>query len=206
MFLHCCKAPKALKTYLKPKKYSDKILVQGIIKNNDVKLFEILYDRYFPFVYGQCLSYFKNAQDAEDSSQDIFYKLFLKLDSFKFQSKFFTWLYRFVHNHCINYKRSFKYKMLENKMINPEVLSAQFSYYNYETYESDNFKFNKLKKAISLLPIEEQQMVLFKYYGQGTVKELAGRYNCSESAVKMRLKRLKKKISTLYQALEIRPL
>ena len=153
MFLHCCKAPKALKTYLKPKQYSDKILVQGIIKNNDVKLFEILYDRYFPFIYGQCLSYFINAKDAEDISQDIFYKLFLKLDSFKFQSKFFTLLYRFVHNHCINYKRSFKYKMLENKLLDPEVLSAQFSYYNYLIYESDNFKFNKLKKAISLLPI-----------------------------------------------------
>lgn len=193
-----------MKTYLKPQQYSDEVLVQGIIKNNEVKLFKILYDRYFPFVYGQCLSYFKNTEDAEDSSQDIFFKLYLKLDSFKFQSKFFTWMYRFVRNHCINYKRAFRYKMLENKMINPEDLCAQLPRYNYENYESDNFKFNKLKNAISLLPIKEQQMVLFKYYGQGTVKELAERHNCSESAVKMRLKRLKKKISTLYQALEMK--
>ena len=54
------------------------------------------------------------------------------------------------------------------------------------------------------MPIKEQQKVLFKYYGQGTVKELAERHNCSESAGKIRLKRLKKKISTLYQALEIK--
>jgi hypothetical protein len=48
-------------------------------------------------------------------------------------------------------------------------------------------------------------MVLFKYYSQGTEKELAGRYNCSENAFKKRLKRLNF-FSTLYQALEIRPL
>ena len=197
-------SPQSLENFLKPQQYSDEVLVQGIIKNNDVKLFKILYDRYFPFVYGQCLSYFKKTEDAEDSSQDIFFKLYLKLDSFKFQSKFFTWMYRFVHNHCINYKRAFRYKMLENKMINPEDLCAQLPHYNYENYKSDNFKFNKLKSAISLLPIKEQQKVLFKYYGQGTVKELAERNNCSESAGKIRLKRLKKKISTLYQALEIK--
>ena len=197
-------SPQSLENFPKPQQYSDEVLVQGIIKNNDVKLFKILYDRYFPFVYGQCLSYFKKTEDAEDSSQDIFFKLYLKLDSFKFQSKFFTWMYRFVHNHCINYKRAFRYKMLENKMINPEDLCAQLPHYNYENYKSDNFKFNKLKSAISLLPIKEQQKVLFKYYGQGTVKELAERNNCSESAGKIRLKRLKKKISTLYQALEIK--
>ena len=77
-------------------------------------------------------------------------------------------------------------------MINPEDLCAQLPRYNYENYDSDNFKFNKLKSAILLLPIKEQQMLLFKYYGQGTVKELAEHHNCSESAVKMLLKRLKK--------------
>jgi len=61
-----------LKIKLKPQYYSDEILVKEIVFNNYAKLFEILYDRYLPFVYGQFLSYFKNAEDAEDISQDIF--------------------------------------------------------------------------------------------------------------------------------------
>tara|TARA_B100001093_G_scaffold128121_2_gene120610 strand:+ start:2675 stop:3295 length:621 start_codon:yes stop_codon:yes gene_type:complete len=202
VFVHCCKAPKALKIKLKPQYYSDEILVKEIVFNNDAKLFEILYDRYFPFVYGQCLSYFKNTEDAEDISQDIFFKLFLKLNTFKFKSKFFTWLYRFVHNHCINYKRSHKHKILENKNVNLERMSSQFLCYHYSGNQNENQKILQLNQALLLLSKHEQEMILFKYCNHGTIKEMAENYNCSESAVKMRLKRLKQKLINLYQQLE----
>ena len=57
-------------------------------RKEDTQLFETLYDRHYGSVYRHCLRFFKNKQDAEDLSQEIFFKVFLKLNAFSFKSKF----------------------------------------------------------------------------------------------------------------------
>ena len=69
-------------------KISDEALVRAIVEKEDTQLFETLYDRYYASVYRHCLQFFKNKQDAEDLSQEIFFKVFLKLNAFSFKSKF----------------------------------------------------------------------------------------------------------------------
>lgn len=186
-----------------PKQYSDEILVRDIVSNNNIDSFNILHDRYYPFIYGQCMMYFKNPQDAEDVTQEIFFKLYKKIDTFAFRSKFFTWLYRLVNNHCINHQRRANFKRLENKSINPENLSDYFFSYNYENNLVDDYKLARLKRAILGLPTKDQQILLLKYYGGESIKELAERYNYSESALKMKLKRIKAKLLNRYREIEI---
>lgn len=113
---------------LKKQQYqpSDEALVRAIVQKEDTQLFEILYDRYYAFVHKRCSSFFKNKQDAEDVSQEIFFKVFLKLDTFSFKSKFSTWLYSFAQNYCINYIRQIRYRKLEDRHIDPEKLSDYF--------------------------------------------------------------------------------
>lgn len=185
-----------------PSNFSDEILVRDIVTQNKVEYFNILYDRYYPFIYGQCMLYFNSPQDVEDVTQEIFYKVYKKLDTFAFKSKFFTWLYRLVHNHCINHKNRSKYKRLENKSINPEQLSDYFFSYNYESSTVDHSKLARLKRAILALPKQDQQILLLKYCGGETIKELAERYNYGESALKMKLKRMKAKLLKHYSQVE----
>lgn len=185
-----------------PNYFSDEDLVRAINSNSDTNYFNILHDRYYPFIYGQCMLYFKNAQDAEDVTQEIFFKLYRKIDTFSFKSRFFTWLYRLVNNHCINHQRRIKYKRLENKSINPENLSDYFFSYNYENNAADDYKLARLKHAILKLPYEDQQILLMKYCGGETIKDLAKRYDYGESAIKMKLKRVKAKILDYYRQME----
>lgn len=72
---------------------TDEDLVSRIAKTNNSILFGVLYDRYSNKVYNKCIGFVKNEEEAKDLTQDIFLKLFIKLSSFKGQSKFSTWRY-----------------------------------------------------------------------------------------------------------------
>lgn len=78
-------------------------LIEQVVKNNDSKLFGILYDRYSNIVYNKCLSFVKSKDEAQDLTHDIFIKLFFQLKKFKGDAKFSTWLYSFTYNFCVNY-------------------------------------------------------------------------------------------------------
>ncbi|GAB4044918.1 RNA polymerase sigma factor [Spirosoma jeollabukense] len=53
-------------------------------------------------VYGQCLSITRDLEKAQDFTQDIFLKVFQKLDAFEHRSRFSHWLCTIAYNHCID--------------------------------------------------------------------------------------------------------
>lgn len=64
----------------------------------------------------------------------------------------------------------------------------------------------RLKHAISLLPIHEQQLVLMKYCWHISVKELVDLYGLRESTIKMKLKRIKEKLISNYRETDLEKL
>ena len=60
--------------------------------------FEGLYHQYSKRVYSLCLRMTRNEADAQDLMQEAFIQLFRKLDTFRGESAFYTWLYRLVVN------------------------------------------------------------------------------------------------------------
>jgi len=179
------------------KDLSDEDLVKAIVSNNDTLLFEILYDRYDKVVYNKCIGFSKNADEAEDLTQDIFLKLFVKLNTFKGKSKFSTWLYAFTYNHCVNYVNRSTAKKIEQKSVDAENLED--SYYDPVEEESiHKLKVEKLKEALELISPEEKMILLLKYQDYLSIKELKDVFGIGESAVKMRLKRAKEKLINVY--------
>ncbi|WP_298533589.1 RNA polymerase sigma factor [uncultured Algibacter sp.] len=188
-----------MKTLEDINKLPDEDLVKAIVTTNNTLLFEILYDRYSGLVYNKCYGFAKDEDEAKDLTQDVFLKLFVKLASFKGKSKFSTWLYAFTYNHCVNYvtrntakkfeKQSVDYKDVEN-------LSA-------EDEDDDSFlsmKVDKLKVALELISPEEKMILLLKYQDFLSIKEIESVLGIGESAVKMRIKRAKDKLRTVYNA------
>jgi RNA polymerase sigma-70 factor (ECF subfamily) len=178
--------------------WSDEELVNAIVSTNDTLLFEILYDRYAKVVYNKCYGFSKSNQEAEDLTQDVFLKLFVKLGTFKGKSKFSTWLYAFTYNHCVNYVNRNNSKKIEKKSVDAENL--QEDYYNPE--EDDNainqLRVEKLKEALEKISPEEKMILLLKYQDFLSIKELTDILDIGESAVKMRLKRAKEKLINVY--------
>ena len=59
--------------------------------------------------------------DAEDATQDILIRIMTSLSTFRFESKFSTWVYRLASNYLIDYKKS----MLARHPLD-------FDYYSYD--------------------------------------------------------------------------
>ena len=178
-------------------KLSDEDLVSAIVKTNDTMLFEVLYDRFATLVYNKCYGFAKDVDEAKDLTQDVFLKLFVKLASFKGKSKFSTWLYAFTYNHCVNYVTRSTAKKFEKQSVDYADIE------NISEDEDDSSDFNdmrvdKLKKALELVSPDEKMILLLKYQDNLSIKEIESVLGVGESAVKMRIKRAKAKLLTVY--------
>ena len=152
-------------------KLSDEDLVKAIVKDNDTLLFEILYDRYAKLVYNKCFGFAKDEDEAEDLTQDVFLKLFVKLGSFKEKSKFSTWLYAFTYNHCVNYVTRNTAKKFEKQTVDYKDIE------NLSEKEDDDHSFldmkvDKLKVALELISPDEKMILLLKYHDFLSIKEI----------------------------------
>jgi RNA polymerase sigma-70 factor (ECF subfamily) len=64
----------------------------------DAEAFEFLYRMHCRRVYGLCLRMTGNPAEAQDLTQDAFLQLFRKIQSFRSESSFSTWLHRLTVN------------------------------------------------------------------------------------------------------------
>jgi len=177
---------------------TDEVLVDLIVTTQDSSFFKVLYERYVQMVFKKCKSFSKNSQEAEDLCQDIFIKLMGKIESFNGSSKFSTWLYAFTFNHCVNYHQRNKFNKFEKIAYNIDLICDDVISQSNEENFSQLLKLEKLKEAMNLIPVHEKQILILKYQEFKSIKELVVFYNVGESAIKMRLKRAKEKLLTVY--------
>ncbi len=67
--------------------------------------FEKIYRRYHYRVYCLCLRMTRNVSQAEDLAQDVFIQLFRKINTFRGESSFATWLHRLTVNQVLMHFR-----------------------------------------------------------------------------------------------------
>ena len=175
---------------------TDEELVSAIVSNNDTKLFEILYDRFSRNIYNKCYSFVNNEDEAKDLTQDIFLKLFVKLSSFKGNSKFSTWVYSFTYNHCVNYVTRSPFKKHEVR------LTDTYKIENYpekvEDEENNEGLEEKLNIALEDISKDDRSLLILKYQDNLTIKNLEQVLGISGSAVKMRIKRARERLVLSY--------
>jgi len=83
-------------------------LIKGCIED-DRRMQEELYRRFSPRMYGVCLRYAGNAEEAQDILQDGFVKVFKKLSSFRGEGSFEGWIRRIFVNTAIEHFRRKRY-------------------------------------------------------------------------------------------------
>lgn len=79
--------------------------------------FEELVRRYQDRVYNLCFRFLREREVAEEIAQDVFVAVYKHIEGFKGDSKFSTWLFRVVANHCHNkskYLRRRKHKQQDS--------------------------------------------------------------------------------------------
>ena len=183
------------------KKLTDEELVFNIIETNNDDLFAELYDRFSRVVYNKCYGFSKNKEEAEDLTHDVFIRLFVKLRTFKGNSKFSTWLYSFTYNFCVNYVQRNAYKKKERITVVTDQIKDEDVFDEIDDANLFELKSEKLVKVLNLIEPAEKMILLMKYQDDMSIKEIMEALKIGESAVKMRVKRAKTKVLNLYDEL-----
>lgn len=87
---------------------SESDLLEGCRKG-ERKMQQELYNRFAPRMYGVCLRYASNAEEAEDILQEGFIKIFNKINSYRGDGSFEGWIRRIFVNTAIEHFRKKTY-------------------------------------------------------------------------------------------------
>jgi RNA polymerase sigma-70 factor (ECF subfamily) len=180
-------------------KLTDEEIILTLNAEFDPKLFSILIDRHRSMIKNKCFAYVKNHDTADDLCQDILIKLYLKLNTFKSGSRFTTWLFSIIHNHCMDYLKKNRKEM--HQEITEELSDEVGELLDYDEEISGDMSEELLNGLLDQITPEGKLILLLKYKERKSIKEIQTALNISESTVKMRLKRAKDKINRLHRSI-----
>jgi RNA polymerase sigma-70 factor (ECF subfamily) len=166
--------------------------IEEVLKGNTTA-FANLVNRYQDMVYTIAVRVLHNREDAEEVAQDAFVKAFRKLSTFRRESRFSTWLYRIAYNEAISKTRLKKIPELEfSEEINESTANEEIEegMMGLDTAEQKL----AIGKAVNRLTEHDQLLIRLFYYEDLPVSDIAKVTGLSESNVKVRLHRLRKKI------------
>ncbi len=173
----------------------DEYYIGQVLKGN-TSAFEYLVKKYQDMVFGLALKMLKNHEDAEEMVQDSFVKAFRSLNSYRQESRFSTWLYRITYNGCITLLRKRK---VEIRSLDESNLKEQDEQKIHEQLNEVNQEemVRYLHLALSKLPEVDQVLITLHYYEDQKVEDVSQITGLSESNVKVRIHRARRRMYEL---------
>ena len=142
----------------------------------DKTTFRVLAETYRSTVYRIALNFFRNIPDAEDATQEVMLKLYLREESFDSPNHARNWLIQVTLNHCRSIWRS-----PWRQRVSLEDLTAAIPWIHPED--------SRLFQTVMKLPEKHRTVLYLFYYEELSVREIAEALNLSETAVTSRLSR-----------------
>ena len=174
--------------------HPDLILVERA-KAGDTAAFEQLVRQYDRQIYRTALHITQNREDAEDITQDVFFKAFQKLEQFQGNSKFSTWLVRIAVNESLmrlrRRKTSKTVSMDQDVETEEGAIPRDFAEWrpNPEQIFSQSELGDILRKTIAGLPPGFRTVFTLRDIENLSTEETAEALGLSVPAVKSRLLR-----------------
>ncbi len=178
-------------------------LVSAIL-GGDVKKFALIIERYKRLVAHIVYKMIPNETDGEDLCQDIFMKVYSKLETFQFDSKLSTWIGRISYNHCLNYLEKKKVLLLDD--LSDEANGIDHLPIEEKTpidvVSAGNIA-SILEKEINKLPAHYRTIITLYHMDELTYSEISEITGLPEGTVKSHLfrgrKLLKERLEVEYK-------
>jgi len=164
-----------------------------LIKKGDTTAFATLVDKHKDMVFTICVKIVRKAEDAEELAQDVFLKVYEKLNTFRGDARFSTWLYRIAYNAAISKtrKRRLEVEAIDDFTINNYSIDDVREELQAADKEEQQALLNKAMESLS----EDDYLIIKLFYlSELPVKDISEITGLSQANVKVKLHRIRKKM------------
>jgi RNA polymerase sigma-70 factor, ECF subfamily len=168
--------------------------------DGDESAFAEIVRRYSPRVFSVASRFFRQRSVVEEAAQEVFLKAYTQLGSFEGRGSLEGWLTRIATNTCLNMVRSSKRRP---EMTVSDLTDDEQSWMDQQSagdrgkqasVENSLVAADLADRLLAVLPTEDQQALLMIDGEDASIKEVAEATGWSESKVKVRAFRARKKL------------
>ncbi|MCG3167399.1 MAG: ECF RNA polymerase sigma factor SigE [Bacteroidia bacterium] len=167
------------------------INVIALIKQGDERVFEQVFREHYKALCGYATRFLKEKEGAEEIVQDIFFKLWEKRETLEINSSLKSYLFRAVHNRCLNTVRHIdireNYKADNEARIKAEEENITEQFNRFELQQ-------QIQKAIDALPEQRQKIFKLSRLQGLKYREIAEQMQLSEKTVEAQMSKALKSL------------
>jgi RNA polymerase sigma-70 factor (ECF subfamily) len=168
----------------------DKELLHRYNQDGNNEWLGILLQRYTMLLFGVCMKYLKNEEEAKDAVQQVFLKVIHELQKYKVEY-IKSWLYMVAKNHCLmklRDKGKITYEINDRLHVAPnENLDIS------QLKEKENI-LEKMEQALKTLNKEQQLCVTLFYFEKKSYQQVADHTGYSLMQVKSHIQNGKRNL------------
>ena len=172
--------------------WTDEEIIEKIQDEKTINYgFNLLMDKYQEKVYSVIRRMVIDHDAADDAAQETFVKVWKNIESFKGDSKLYTWIYRIATNEALNHLRKKKRRFFIPIGDIEHELSSSLDTDIY--YSGDEIQL-KLQKSLLKLPEKQRLVFNMKYFEEMKFKDIAEVMDVSVGSLKAQYHHAVKKI------------
>jgi len=154
----------------------------------DRDAFQRLLERHYDMIHRVALRFTGSTTDAEDIAQDVCLALVRKIQAFRGDALFSTWLYRVVINACRDFarRRTTSKALVENYVAYRELDEAD--------HADSKERLDWLEEAYLRLPPDLRETVLLVVAEDMTHAEAGAVLDCAEGTIAWRMSAVRKQL------------
>lgn len=150
--------------------------------------FEAIFNSYYNRVFRLCKGYYTGDEAmAKDMVQEVFVKAWQHLDTFREEAGIGTWIYRIAVNTCLSEKRKARYRREMQNVSFKEPVSPEYD-------DKKETQLQQLYACINKLAALDKMIIMLVLEGV-TYKEVAGITGIEEPSIRVRIHRIKNKLT-----------
>lgn len=165
-------------------------------KKGNKESFSLLYEHHLPKIYRYVRFKVNGQSEAEDIAHEVFLSAWQNIRGYKYEGlPFSSWLYQIARNAVIDSYRTAK-KNLPIEMVKEDL----FEISDQQAEKMDTaLEMNKVKKMISLLKPDYQDVIIMRFIEELSQEEIAAALNKSEGAIRLIQHRALKELKSLLE-------
>lgn len=156
-----------------------------------------LVDATYRDVYALCLRILVDPEDARDTTQEAYLKVWRNLDGFRGEAQFSTWLYRVAANAAISRHRARKRQRARVVGYEDDAMARIPDPDSVEGVAEARAGAGELEAALGMLPEHHRAAIVLRDVYGLSMQEIAATLKVSETAAKVRVHRARKRLREL---------